>query len=59
MPGGTQHSVVVIVPEPGGKDFSPSFIMFDVAQYSFMAAVYRTEPIVRWKSFGRVQIFAN
>ena len=41
-PGGVQYSVVVIVPERGGKDFSPSFVMLDIAQDPFMAHVYRT-----------------
>jgi hypothetical protein len=50
-PGGVQYSVVVIVPERGGKDFSPSFVMLDIAQDPFMATVYRTRLIIALEEF--------
>ena len=58
--GGVQYSAVVIVPERGGKDFVPSFVMLDVAQDPFMATVYRTGLIIALEEFfGRVQIFGS
>jgi hypothetical protein len=55
-----QYSVVVIVPERGGKDFSPSFVMLDIAQDPFMATVYRTGLIIALEEFfGRVRIFGS
>jgi hypothetical protein len=58
--GGVQYSVVVIAPERGGKDFAPYYVMLDVAQDPFMAAVYRKGLIVALEEFfGRVQVFGN
>jgi hypothetical protein len=55
-----QYSVVVIVPERNGKDYSSSHIMIDVAQDPFMATVYRTALVVALvEFFGRVQIFGD
>jgi hypothetical protein len=59
-PGGVQYSVPVIVPQRGGKDFAPYYVMLDVAQDPFMASVYRTGLIVALEEFfGRVQIFGH
>lgn len=44
-PAGVQSSVVVIVPERAGKDFSPSYVMLDFAQDSLIATVLRTARI--------------
>ena len=49
--GGVQYSAVVVVPERGGKDFVPSFVMLDIAQDPFMATVYRTALIVALEDF--------
>ena len=49
--GGVQYSAVVVVPERGGKDFVPSFVMLDVAQDPFMTTVYRTGLIIALEEF--------
>jgi hypothetical protein len=50
-----QYSVVVIVPERGGKDYASS-----QDQDPFMATVYRTALIVALEEFfGRVQVFGT
>jgi hypothetical protein len=41
-PGGMQYIVFVIVAKCGGKDFSTSHVMLDIAPNPFMATVYRT-----------------
>jgi hypothetical protein len=51
VPGGTQYSVVVIVPNRDGKDFAPSHVMLDIAQDPFMATVYRTGLIIALEEF--------
>ena len=59
-PGGTQYSVIAIVPNRDGKDFSTSYVMLDIGQDPFMTTVYRTALIVALEEFfGRVQIFGN
>ena len=58
--GGFQYSIVVIVPDRDGKDFTPSYVLLDVSDDPFMAAVYRTALIVALEEFfGRVQIFGD
>jgi hypothetical protein len=43
-----------------GKHFASSYVMLDVAQDPFMAAVHRTGLIIALEEFfGRVQIFGN
>jgi hypothetical protein len=49
--GGLQFSVVVIIPERNGKDYSASIVMLDVAQDPFMATVYRTGLIIALEEF--------
>jgi hypothetical protein len=56
-PGGAQYSVVVIVPERGGKDFAPYYV--DIAEDPFMATVYRTGRSRVGRVFGRMQIFGT
>jgi hypothetical protein len=57
LPGGAQYSVVVIVPERGGKDFAPYYV--DIAEDPFMATVYRTGRSRVGRVFGRMQIFGT
>ena len=60
MPGGMQCSVIAVVPNRDGKDYSSSHIMLDVSQDPFMAAVYRTALVVALEEFfGREQIFGD
>ena len=55
-----QYSVIAVVPNSDGKDFSTSHIMLDTGQDSFMAIVYRTALILALEQlFGRVQIFGD
>jgi nitroreductase len=55
--GGFQYSIVAIVPDRDGNDFTPSYVLLDIADHPFMAAVYRTALIVALEEFfGRVQI---
>jgi hypothetical protein len=60
VPGGMQYSVIVIVPERGGRDFAPRHVMLDVAPDPFMATGYLTALIVALEEFfGRVQVFGD
>jgi hypothetical protein len=59
-PGGTQYSVVVIVPERDGKEYSCSHVVLDIGPDPFMAIVYRTGLIMAFEEFfGRVQSFGD
>jgi hypothetical protein len=50
-PGGLQYSVMAIVPNRDGKDFSTSYVMLDIAHDPFMATVYRTALVVALEEF--------
>jgi hypothetical protein len=56
--GGFQYSIVAIVPDRNGKDFTPSYVLLDISDDPFMAAVYRTALIVALEEC-RVQIFGD
>ena len=52
--------MLVIVPERDGNNYGCSQILLDIAQDSFMAAVYPNAFIVALEEFfGRVQIFGD
>jgi hypothetical protein len=55
-----QYSVIAIVANRDGKDFSTSYVVLDIGQDPFMAIVYRTGLIIALEEFfGRVQIFGS